>query len=120
MIQFRPQRRELLRKSRTLRPDQADLAVGISIGVNKVIERTIYIFGRMLRNNDIIAPHILIVDGKACGFDLRHNDGVSIPSLTGDVDLKDIPGTRNDGQLRPNLVVIVSRCPRPYPVLVVT
>ena len=69
----------------------------------------------MLRNNDIIKPHVFIIDGKACGFDLSHNNGVGIPSLAGDIDLKDIPGTRNNGQLPPCFVVIVSRCPRTVP-----
>ena len=115
MIQFRPQRRELLRKSRTLRPNQADLAVGTSIVADKVSERTIYIFGCMLRNKDIIKPHILIVDGKACGVDQRHNNGVRVPSFGCVIDLKDIPGARNDGQLRPNLFVIVSRSSSGFP-----
>ena len=74
----------------------------------------------MLRNKDVIKPHILIVDGKACGVDLRHNNGVGVSSFGCAIDLKDIPGTRNDGQLPPNLVVIVSRCPRTVPGVCVT
>ena len=69
----------------------------------------------MLRYKDVIKPHILIVYGKACGFDLRYNNGVRVSSFGCVIDLEDIPGTRNDGQLRPNLVVIVSRCPRTVP-----
>ena len=53
----------------------------------------------MLRNKDVIKPHILIVDGKACGFDLRYNNGVGVSSFGCVIDLEDIPGARNDGQL---------------------
>ena len=69
----------------------------------------------MLRYNDVIKPHILIVYGKACGFYFRYNNGVGVSSFGCVIDLEDIPGARNDGQLRPNLVVIVSRCTRTVP-----
>ena len=69
----------------------------------------------MLRYKDVIKPHILIVYGKACGLDLRYNNGVRVSSFGCVIDLEYIPGTRNDGKLRPNLVVIVSRCTRTVP-----
>ena len=51
----------------------------------------------MLRYKDVIKPHILIVYGKACGVDLRYNNGVRVSSFGCVIDLEYIPGPRATG-----------------------